>query len=50
MRNADGTVDLVVTISPEHKPLFEAAVAEIRAEYEARYGVKYNVTFTYQAK
>ena len=50
MRNADGSVDLTVTISPEHRPLFEAAVEEIRAAYEARYGVKYNITFTYQAK
>ena len=50
MRNADGSVDLVVTISPEHRPLFEAAVEEIRADYAQRYGVKYNITFTYQAK
>ena len=50
MRNADGSVDLVVTISPEHRPLFEAAVEEIRATYEQRYGVKYNISFTYQAK
>ena len=50
MRNADGTVDLIVTISPEHRALFEAAVEEIRAQYEERYGVKYNITFTYQAK
>ena len=50
MRSADGTVDLVVTISPEHRALFEAAVEDIRAKYEERYGVKYNITFTYQAK
>jgi len=50
MRNDDGSVDLVVTISPEHRPLFEAAVEEIRADYEARYGVRYNIRFTYQAK
>ena len=50
MRNADGSVDLVVTISPEHRALFEAAVAEIQANYERRYGVKYNITFTYQSK
>jgi hypothetical protein len=50
MRNADGSVDLVVTISPEHRSLFEAAVEEIRATYEQRYGVKYNIRFTYQAK
>ena len=50
MRNADGSVNLVVTISPEHKALFEAAVAEIKDEYENRYNVKYNISFTYQDK
>ena len=50
MRNADGTANLVVTISPEHQPLFEAALAEVQAEYEARYGVKYQVKFTFQDK
>ena len=50
MRNADGTCNLVVTISPEHQPLFEAALAEVQPVFEARYGVKYNVTFTFQDK
>ncbi len=50
MRNADGTANLVVTISPEHQSLFEEAVAAVKDEYEARYGVKYNITFTYQDK
>lgn len=50
MRNADGSVDLVVTISPEHTALFEAALAEIKDSYEQKYGVKYNITFTYQDK
>lgn len=50
MRNADGTCNLVVTISPEHKALFEAALSEVQPVYEARYGVKYSVTFTFQAK
>lgn len=50
MRNPDGTVNLVVTISPEHRQLFEDAYNEVKAEYEARYNVKYNVTFTYQDK
>ena len=50
MRNADGSVDLIVTISPEHQALFEAAVEEIRADYEQRYGVRYNIRFTFQAK
>ena len=50
MRNADGTATLVVTISPEHRPLFEAALEEVKAKYEAKYGVKYDITFTYQDK
>ncbi|MCQ2135637.1 MAG: DUF4301 family protein [Bacteroidales bacterium] len=50
MRNDDGSVNLVVTISPEHRTLFETALAEVKAEYEERYGVKYNVEFTYQDK
>ena len=50
MRNADDTCNLVVTISPEHKILFEDALAEVQPVFEARYGVKYNVTFTYQDK
>lgn len=50
MRNQDGTVKLVVTISPEHQELFEQAVAEIRERYETRYGVKFDVRFTFQDK
>ena len=50
MRNADGGVKLIVTISPEHRELFEAAVAEIKDKYEKRYGVRYEVEFTYQDK
>ncbi len=50
MRNADGSVKLIVTISPEHRGLFEAAVAEIKEKYEQRYGVKYDVEFTFQDK
>ena len=50
MRNADGSVNLTVTISPEHRALFEEALSEVKAAYEERYGVKYNVRFTYQDK
>ena len=50
MRNEDGTANLVVTISPEHQHLFEEAYAEVKEAYEARYGVKYNITFTFQDK
>ena len=50
MRNDDGTASLVVTISPEHRPLFEAALAEVKDKYEKKYGIRYNITFTYQDK
>ena len=50
MRNADGSCNLTVTISPEHRALFEEAIGAIQAEYEKRYGVHYNIRFTYQDK
>ena len=50
MRNADGTCNLTVTISPEHRELFETAIAEVKPLYEKRYGVKYNIRFTFQDK
>ena len=50
MRNPDGSVNLVVTISPEHRQLFEDALAEIKEPYEKKYGVHYNIRFTYQDK
>ncbi len=50
MRDADGQASVVVTISPEHRALFEEALNAVKAKFEARYGVKYNVFFTYQDK
>ena len=50
MRNEDGTCDLVVTISPEHRTLFEQALAQVQAAYEKRYGVRYRIHFTFQDK
>ena len=50
MRSEDGTVSIVFTISPEHRDLFEAALSEVRDVFEKRYGVKYNISFTYQSK
>lgn len=50
MRNDDGSVNLTVTISPEHRQLFEAALAEVKDVYEKKYGVRYNIRFTYQDK
>ena len=50
MRNADGSCNLTVTISPEHRELFEEALAQVQQIYEKRYGVRYNIRFTYQDK
>jgi len=50
MRNADGTCNLTITISPEHQSLFEEAIGEVKAEFEKRYNVKYNIRFTFQDK
>lgn len=50
MRNEDGTAKLVVTVSPEHKTLFEAALSEVKDKFEKRYGLRYEVLFTYQDK
>lgn len=48
MRARGGKVDLVVTVSPEHLELFIEAFEAVKAEYEERYKVKYNVQFTFQ--
>ena len=48
MRDADGTVRLVFTVSPEHRELFEKALEEVRGMYEKRYGVHYDVRFVFQ--
>ena len=45
----DGVCHLTITISPEHRKLFEEAVGQVKAEYEARFGVKYDIRFTTQA-
>ena len=46
--SADGKARVVVTISPEHTELFKAAIAEVKAEYEQRYGIEYDITLVYQ--
>lgn len=48
MRNPDGTVRIIFTISPEHRELFEKALSEVKEAYEKKYGVKYEIAFTYQ--
>lgn len=48
MRDADGKVSICFTVSPEHLDLFKEALAKVQGEYEARYGVKYDISFTFQ--
>lgn len=50
MRNPDETASLVISVSPEHRQLFEAAIAEVKQAYEEKYGIKYEISFTYQDK
>lgn len=47
-RENDGRVSVHFTVSPEHRPLFEALVKEKVAEYEQKYDVTYDVTFSEQ--
>lgn len=44
----DGNVNVHFTVSPEHRTLFENLVDTKKGEYEKKYGVKYNVTFSEQ--
>ncbi len=50
MRNADSSANIVVTISPEHQSLFDEALEDVKQSYEQRYGLSYNINFTYQDK
>lgn len=47
-REKDGTVNVHFTVSPEHRSLFEALVAQVAPTYEAKLGVKFNVSFSEQ--
>ncbi len=44
----DGEVHVHFTVSPEHRSLFEALVAKVLPKYEARFGVKYSISFSEQ--
>ncbi len=50
IKDANGVANLIVTISPEHQELFDAAIAEVKEEYEKKYGVKYNIRTVFQYK
>ncbi len=48
MKNEDGTVNICFTVSPEHLDLFKKALEDVREDYEKRYGIHYNIEFTFQ--
>ena len=47
-REQDGTVNVHFTVSPEHRPLFEALVAKTVPVYEKKFNVHYVVSFSEQ--
>lgn len=47
-REKNNTVNVHFTVSPKHRSLFEALVKEVVPTYEAKFGVKYHVTFSEQ--
>jgi len=48
-RMKDFSVNLTVSVSPEHLSMFETLFENVRKRYESRYGVKYNLDFTLQS-
>ncbi len=46
----DNKVNLHFTISPEHRLFFEQHIASHQSEYEKRFGVEYNISFSEQKK
>lgn len=50
MKDAKGTANVIVTISPEHQELFDEAIAEVKETFQEKYGVKYNISTVFQHK
>ena len=46
--SSDGEVNIHFTVSHEHLPHFKELVASKKADYEKRYGVRYNISFSEQ--
>lgn len=47
-KNNAGEVNIHFTVSPEHKALFEQLVAAKSGEYEEKFSVKYDISFSVQ--
>lgn len=46
--NTNGIVRLHFTVSPEHRSRFEALINRVKSNYEAQFGVHYDVSFSEQ--
>lgn len=46
--SSNGKVHLHFTVSPEHRALFETLVKKRKPEYEAKFNVQYDITFSEQ--
>lgn len=46
--DSNAEANMHFTVSPEHRALFEAKVAEKKGMYEEKFGIKYNVSFSEQ--
>jgi hypothetical protein len=46
--SSGGKVNLHFTVSPEHRRKFTALIDAVLADYEAKYGVKYDISFSEQ--
>lgn len=46
--NNKGKVRLHFTVSPEHKSKFKALINKVKAQYELKFNVKYNIVFSEQ--
>ena len=47
-QNSDHICRLHFTVSPQHQPLFEKCIAQLKPQYEERFNVKYEVSFSIQ--
>lgn len=47
-KNNAGEVNIHFTVSPEHKALFEQLVTDKKGEYEEKFSVKYDISFSVQ--
>ena len=45
---SEGRADVHFTVSAEHRELFEELVERVQPEYESKFGIKYNISFSEQ--